>query len=85
MSKKAICTPGILKIGHVKPLSLLMKSLCKEPHTCSFNYHSETGKEIPTVLLQSADTRVKQMQQCNVAALRYEQNRHLSALNELFG
>lgn len=56
MSKKAICTPGILKIGHVKPLSLLMKSLCTEPHTCSFNYHSETGKEIPTVLLQSADT-----------------------------
>lgn len=73
MSKKAICTPGILKIGHVKPLSLLMKSLCTEPHTCSFNYHSETGKEIPTVLLQSADTRVKQMQQCNVAALCYEQ------------
>lgn len=84
MSKKALCTPGILKIGQVKPLSLLMKSLCTEPHTCSFNYHSETGKEIPTVLLQPADTQVKQMQQCDAVTLHCEQGWYHSAFNELF-
>lgn len=36
LSKKALCsTQGIRKMGHVKSLSLLMKSLCTEPHTCT--------------------------------------------------
>lgn len=37
MSEKKLpsSTQGILKIGQVKCLSLLMKSLCTEPHTCT--------------------------------------------------
>lgn len=70
MSKKSLCsTRGILKMGQVKSLSLLMKSLCTEPHTCTVSITSETGREIPTALVQSVDALAKQMQQGNDVTL----------------
>lgn len=52
-------------------------------HLHSFNYHSETGWEIPTVLVQTVYTQAKQMQQCNIVFPNYEQETNVSALNEV--
>lgn len=52
-------------------------------HLHSFNYHSETGREIPTAPVQPADAQAKQMRQCNVVNPHYQQERSASASNEL--
>lgn len=72
------------KMGQVKSLSLLMKSLCTEPHTCTVSITAvkQDGKSRQCQSSQW-DTQVRQMQQqCNAVTLHYEQEWKISALSD---